>query len=191
MELTGRKSIVLAVAVGLLVLLVFFAGVYLEKEQTSVDLDSERTISLDIEPTNVPERRPIPGSSEFTPQNYIQPLENNATGSIYSPRAQIRGVVSSWSENTLVVNMGDKELSISLPQNLSLRCLPLTKTSADGTTFKMADVFVDLSNAKGTPTDVSIISEQIPVGADITLQVAVDEENNMTADLILGYGCSI
>ena len=189
MKLPRKLSI--ASIVILLFLLLAFLGGYLfvrvrQQAPSEVDLTSQAT-----------QPRPIPGSEEFTNQKYIYPLENNATGSIYSTRAQLRGVVSSWSlgtffeKGTLVVTVGEKEFSIGLPDKVELLCLPLTKTGDDGVTYKMSDIYLTLENATGVMVDTEVVSQKIPEGAEITLQVKVDEDENMEASFIVGYGCSI
>lgn len=197
MNLTSRQSIVLVLAVGLLILIVFIAGTYFEKVKPSEEPETERPISQEAFASPAPVRIPVPGSSEFSTKDYIQPLESNVTGSIYSSRAQLRGVVSSWSLGTLLkkgklaIAVGEEEFGIILPDKVEFMCLPLTKTSANGTTYKMSEVYVDLTNSQGVMVEVNVVSQKIPEGADITLQVNVDEEENMEAAFIVGYGCDV
>lgn len=150
-----------------------------------------------IEDTTAKVIKPLPGSEKFTTKEYIQALEDNTAGSIYSSRAQLRGVVSSWKlgsiieKGTLAIVVDEEDFVVKLPSEIELRCLPLTKISADGTNYKMSDVYVDLTSSQGVMVDAEVVAQKIPKGADITLQVDVDEDENMEATFILGYGCDV
>lgn len=139
-----------------------------------------------------PRQRQVDDTS-FDSTQYVIPLESNEAGSIYSSRAQVRGVVSSWGGKILAVKVGEKAVNISLPSQVYLRCMSATVTGPNGEVVKTSSVYLDFRNAetKGTLVDTSIVSEKIAVGADITVQVNVDENDNMTADMIVGYGCTI
>lgn len=189
MKLQRRFSITLIVVVIFLLLAILAGYLFLKTRE-----ESRREENLTPKAT---QPRPIPGSAQFSNEKYINALEDNTTGSIYSTKAQMRGVVLSWTKKTLlkkralVVSVGEKEFSIDLPNEVELLCLPLTKIAEDGTTYKMSAVYLGLEKAEGQTVDSEDVIQKIPEGADITLQVNVDKNNNMEADFIVGYGCSI
>lgn len=189
MNLPTRNTLILGIGALLILATSFIAGYILQKSKFVNIQEGERPFAPVVSPTV--QRRPVPGSDAFSVRGYIQPLENNAIGSIYSDKAQLRGVVSSWGEAVVTVNVADKDLTVSVPETVEFKCFPLINTDANGVTHKMSEVFVDLRNSQGIMTEISSIKEKMPVGSEITVRVDVQEGDSLVANYIVGYGCSI
>lgn len=180
-----RSFLLPALAVALLFLIAFYLGFSLVSQRSTTDLQPSKGGE-----TLVPQRQI--GSGNYNSEKYVVAIENNAEGSIYSSRAQMRGKVSSWEERGLVVVVGDEVFRINLPEKVYFKCVPSTYTSPDGKEVPASTVYLDLRNAgQGELVDSSDVKDKITQGSDLTLQVNVDKGDNMTADLFVGYGCSI
>ena len=60
--------------------------------------------------------------STFTNSGYIIPLENNAAGSIYSSKAQIRGVIKKWDKLSALIIVGKEEKTVWFPSEIHAYC---------------------------------------------------------------------
>jgi hypothetical protein len=147
-------------------------------------------------PPNIIKTKPIKpnrplDTSKFTKDGYIMPLENNGEGSIYSPHAQLRGTVVSWSDSYLKMDVAGDIKSISVPANPTLHCFPTYQKGPDGTDILSSSVWFDLKQVKptGKPTSLKELQSMFPVNKDIMVKVSVDTDNRMTADMFYGFGC--
>ena len=180
-----KNSILIVLIFGLLVLsAVILAYVLIGKGSLPFNFLGRQ------KPTPAPQREL--NSANFNTKQYVLPLENNSQGSIYSPRAQLRGTISEWGEKSVSVKVGEQVFQIALPENVNLSCMPLTFKNKDGTDVPSSTVYLDLRNAiQKSLVPVAEIKEKIPQGSDLTIQVKVDNNDKMTADFFIGYGCKI
>jgi hypothetical protein len=137
-------------------------------------------------------QRPI-DKSGFNASAYIIPLENNATGSPYSPRAQIRGVVSSWLNDVVTITVGEQLHDISIPTYVRLFCTPTYIQDQHGNKVASETVWMDLSREQNLGKKIAgdLIPKKFPNGSDFLALVNVSEDNTMTGYLIVGIGCSM
>lgn len=150
---------------------------------------------VDIGQTPAPEQgkqRSLENETSFDTTQYIVPLESNAVGGLFSSRAQLRGVIETLEESRMVVKIGEELYEVDLPSRVYLRCMTETLTGSQGT-VPSSQVFLDFRQTqdKGTLLSSSEIGELISVGDDVTVQVDVNENDKMTADMIVGYGCRL
>ena len=150
---------------------------------------------VDVGQTPAPEQgkqRSLENEASFDTTNYVIPLESNAVGGFFSSRAQLRGVIETLEESRMVVKIGEELYEVDLPSRVYLKCMPETFTGSEGT-VPASQIFLDFrqSEDKGTLISSSEIGELISVGDDVTVQVDVDENDKMTADMIVGYGCRL
>ena len=150
---------------------------------------------VDVGQTPAPEQgkqRSLENKANFDTTNYVIPLESNAVGGLFSSRAQLRGVIETLEESRMVVKIDEELYGVDLPSQVYLRCMTETLTGSQGT-VPTSQVFLDFrqSEDKGTLISSSEIGELISVDDDVTVQVDVDENDNMTADMIVGYGCRL
>ena len=131
--------------------------------------------------------------STFTNSGYIIPLENNATGSIYSSKAQIRGVIKKWDKLSALIIVGKEEKTVWIPSEIRAYCFPRTMTDAKGKEVDSREIYLDFTNwnAIGTKILSSNLQNMIPVKSDVTILVNIGEKDVMTAFLAVGYGCTI
>ncbi len=92
-------------------------------------------------------QRPLE-TSGFSNKAYINPLASNATGSLYSSRVQLRGVVDSWSPDTLRVKVNDAVKEIRFPVAVKLYCAPSTFVDKDGNPVPATTVGLDFSRSQ-------------------------------------------
>lgn len=135
-------------------------------------------------------QRPLE-TSGFSNKAYINPLASNATGSLYSSRVQLRGVVESWSSDTLRIKINDTVKEIRFPVAVKLYCAPSSYVDKDGNPVPATTVGLDFSKSGdiGTLTATTNISKKIPKGGDVTVLANVGDGDLMTAYLVVGYGC--
>lgn len=133
----------------------------------------------------------------FNTSDYIMPLDQNSEGEKSgSSRSQIRGVLSgkaSLERGSVLVSSGGENLVVKVPLEIRILCMSETITGSRGEVVDSKDVFLDFSRSQnaGTVVDGDNLLEYIPEGSDVTVQVEVDKEGVMTAELFVGYGCSI
>lgn len=135
-------------------------------------------------------QRPLE-TSGFSSKANIIPLESNTTGSLYSSRVQLRGVVESWSDDTLRIKVNDTVKEIRFPVAVKLYCAPSSFPDKNGNRIPATTVGLDFSKSGdiGTLTATATISRKIPKGGDITVLATVGDGDIMTAYLVVGYGC--
>ena len=71
-------------------------------------------------------------ASTFTNNGYIVPLENNATGSVYSSKAQLRGVIKKWDKLSVLLMVGKEEKTVWVPNEIRSYCFPKMMRDATG-----------------------------------------------------------
>lgn len=138
------------------------------------------------------QQRPLDTSS-FSKQGYIVPLENNATGSIYSSRAQLRGVVDAWGSGVMTLAVAREKKVIKMPVAVKFYCFPKHIKDQQGNDVDSSMIWMDLTNAQnlGVLTDSPTLSKKFSKGSDMTLLVNVGNNDEMTAYFIAGFGCSL
>lgn len=135
-------------------------------------------------------QRPLE-TSGFSNKAYIAPLEPNRTGSLYSSRVQLRGVVESWNNDALRIQVSDTVKEIRFPVAVKLYCTPSSFVDKNGNSVPATTVGLDFSKSGdiGTLTATVNIPQRIPKGRDITVLANVGDGDAMTASLVVGYGC--
>lgn len=135
-------------------------------------------------------QRPLE-TAGFSNKAYVAPLQSNATGSLYSARVQLRGVVESWNSDTLRIKVNDAVKDIRFPVAVKLYCAPSSFVDKNGNPVPATTVGLDFSKSGdiGTLTPTANIARKIPKGGDITVLANVGDGDAMTAYLVVGYGC--
>lgn len=182
--LAGLVGAVLVVTIGLYV-------VVQKNEIKQRAPETSRPLTFSTPGIQHPQRE-IP-SEAFNPKGYIVPLESNEKGSLYSSRAQIKGVVKSWTSKLLTVVVADTEKKIQLPAAVYLYCSPQYFTDANGKQVQASTVWMNFPKDKpmGTLTDSSLISKKISIGNDIVALVNVGEGDSLMAYMMAGFGCKL
>jgi len=185
MTLPMRKKILRGWAgFGLLALLMFVIVVFFLKTQQQV---SQPPPTQQVEkPFNI-------NPEGYTTSQYILPIGKEETGGDSFFSAQVRGAVGSWQDNQLTVAVGEDTVVIDVPQQVMMRCLPLTMTDSQGSSYDPREVFIDFHQApkKGSMIDRDTIQAKIPEADDITVQVKYVDATRAEATFIVGYGCKI
>lgn len=133
----------------------------------------------------------------YSTSEYVMPLENNAVGSIYSSRVQIRGRIQDirTSQREFAVTSASKLLHVTIPGTVKVLCLPAEFTDAKGQKVLSKQVFLDFhllqSNQSGKILDFSQVQEIFTVNSDITLIAGVTDKDQMTAQFLVGYDCKV
>jgi hypothetical protein len=137
-----------------------------------------------------PRQRKINDPS-FTDTGYIVPLQSNATGSIYSSVAYIRGTMQSWGNGKVTVLVGTKLREIFLEQKVNLRCMDEYVPNEKGQLVKTSSTWLDVSKLKypGVLYTEEELKEKFKIDDDIVLITSVDQKENMKAYQVIGYGC--
>ena len=132
-------------------------------------------------------------NTNFTKTSWVKPLEKNQTGSIYSPKAQLRGTLTAYQNQGMAVLVGGEEKQIALPQNIRTYCTPEYYTDASGRTAKASEIWINFKNPEslGSVIDRSRLQQVVPAQSEMTVLVNVDTDANMTAYFVVGFGCSL
>jgi len=92
------KKILVLVLVLLVILTLGIPLLLQQQKRVTPNSDTSRPF-----PNLSPKAQRSVDDSVFTKSGYIMPLESNATGSVYSPRAQVRATVKRWGTEMLTV----------------------------------------------------------------------------------------
>ncbi|MFH1633792.1 MAG: hypothetical protein ABIG63_07245 [Chloroflexota bacterium] len=158
---------------GVLILMFLLVGVigylgyrlFLQRQEFEKPVSSEKQF--------IPSRE-LPDRKSYDPSKYIAPLgKNQETESVFSDKAQVRGVVGEWSDDKMTILVADKEYEIVIPDQVYFKCIPETFTDKNGVTVNMKETFIDFRKAgKGTLTNsdeiMSLILEDSDMGASIS-----------------------
>lgn len=179
----------LPLAVGLIFLLLIFLTLYLHLKTRGL-LKTSGDVSRVMPDIQTKAQRPLE-TSGFSNKAYINPLASNVTGSLYSTRVQLRGVVESWKDDALRVKINEDVKEIRFPVAVKLYCAPSSYVDKDGNPVPATTVGLDFSKSGdiGTLTATTNISKKIPKGGDVTVLANVGDGDLMTAYLVVGYGC--
>lgn len=180
--LVGLVGVSLLVTIGLFVIV-------RNNETKQRAQETSRSLTFSTPGIQKPQRE-IP-SEAFNPKGYIVPLESNEKGSIYSSRAQIKGVVKTWTDKALKLVVADEEKTILLPAAVYLYCSPQYFTDANGKQVPASTVWINFPKDKpmGTLTDSAQLPKKFAVGTDLVALVNVAENDAMTAYMMAGFGC--
>jgi len=132
-------------------------------------------------------------SKEFSEEEWIRPLENNAEGSLLSAKAQIRGKIKELNKELIVVETAGELYEIKLPLRFYFYCAPLFFTDAEGKKVPASEVpmfFQEYSDI-GKLVYFDNVKDKIKAGDETTVEVKVDENENMQVEIMAGYGCEI
>ncbi len=155
---------------------------FLQKKETRQQENKEKKIKAS---------RVLPDKKKYDPAKYVAPLKSNQeTESVFSDKAQVKGMVGEWLDGKVMVVVGEKEYEVIVPNQVYLKCIPEIWTDKNGVTVKAKEVFIDFKKAsKGVLTGFEEVKLLIPNNSDILIQVKVEGEKIMTAEMIVGYGC--
>ena len=132
-------------------------------------------------------------SKEFSKEEWIRPLENNAEGSLLSAKAQIRGKIKEFNKELIVVETAGELYEIKLPLRFYFYCAPLFFTDAEGKKVPASEVpmFFEEYSDIGKLVYFDNVKDKIKTGDETTVEVKVDENENMQVEIMAGYGCEI
>ena len=104
----------------------------------------------------------------------------------------VRGLVEKWSGQTLTVRIGDKSSAVTITSPVKVLCQPETITDASGNPIQSSQVFIDLTNYKGNPPQVSLdkVGQAFPSGSNIAL-TAAKQGDAYQVDILVGFGCNL
>lgn len=127
--------------------------------------------------------------SKFSTKEYVNAVGRGRTTDF----VQVRGVITSWENEVLKVKVTDQTLSIKVPKEVMVRCMSETIKDASGKELKTSEIYLDFTQTqvKGNLIQSSLIPSEISVGEDATVQAKLEGKQDLTAELIVGYGCSI
>lgn len=131
-------------------------------------------------------------SDGFNSGGYIVALESNEKGSIYSSKAQIKGVVKKWNSDSVLVNVANTEKSIKISAAMYLYCVPLYFSDSSGNKVLSSTVWMNFPKDKplGMITESGVIQKKIPNSKEIVLLVNVRENDVFSAYMVAGFGCT-
>jgi len=132
-------------------------------------------------------------SKEFSEEEWIRPLENNAEGSLLSAKAQIRGKIKEFNKELIIIETAGELYDIKLPLRFYFYCAPLFFTDAEGKKVSASEVpmFFEEYSDIGKLVYFDNIKDKIKTGDETTVEVKVDENENMQVEIMAGYGCEI
>ena len=110
-----------------------------------------------------------------------------ASGKLY-----VRATVEKWNSQSLLLRIRDKKSEVAVSNPVSVLCQPQYLTDEGGNRILSSQVFIDVTNYKGSPAQVALakVKSAFPAGSDIAL-TAAKVGDAWQADILIGFGCSL